>query len=128
MKDVKIVLTPQGYLDLETELNELKNVVRPRVIKDLKEARAQGDLIDNQETEKISFRIGNINTNAIEGILDKETSAKQKFLSEIESLKADNADLKERYKNRFLTADEKPERPPVIEEPEERKVIDIKEI
>ena len=48
--------------------------------------------------------------------------------SEIESLKADNADLKERYKNRFLTADEKPERPPVIEEPEERKVIDIKEI
>ena len=40
------------------------------------------DLIDNQESEKISFRIGNINTNAIEGILDKETSAKQKFLSE----------------------------------------------
>ena len=48
--------------------------------------------------------------------------------SEIESLKADNADLKERYKNRFLMADEKPEKPPVIEEPEERKVIDIKEI
>ena len=49
MKDVKIVLTPQGYLDLETELNELKNVVRPRVIKDLKEARAQGDLSENAD-------------------------------------------------------------------------------
>ena len=48
--------------------------------------------------------------------------------SEIESLKAENADLKERYKNRFLTADEKPEMSPVIEEPEERNVIDIKEI
>ena len=40
------------------------------------------DLIDNQESEKISFRIGNINANAIEGMLDKETSVKQKFLSE----------------------------------------------
>ncbi len=45
----KIVLTAQGYLDLETELNELKTVVRPRVIKDLKDARAQGDLSENAE-------------------------------------------------------------------------------
>jgi len=45
----KIVLTPQGYLELETELNELKNVVRPRVIKDLKDARAQGDLSENAD-------------------------------------------------------------------------------
>ena len=36
MKD-EIILTPEGYLELETELNELKTVVRPRVIKDLKE-------------------------------------------------------------------------------------------
>ena len=45
----KIVLTAQGYLDLETELNELKTIVRPRVIKDLKDARAQGDLSENAE-------------------------------------------------------------------------------
>ena len=45
----KIILTPQGYLELETELNELKNVVRPRVIKDLKDARAQGDLSENAD-------------------------------------------------------------------------------
>lgn len=45
----KIVLTAQGYLELETELNELKTVVRPRVIKDLKDARAQGDLSENAE-------------------------------------------------------------------------------
>jgi len=45
----KIVLTPQGYLELEQELNELKNVVRPRIIKDLKDARAQGDLSENAD-------------------------------------------------------------------------------
>ena len=40
----KIMLTAEGYLELETELNELKTVTRPQVIKELKEARAQGDL------------------------------------------------------------------------------------
>lgn len=45
----EIILTPEGYLDLETELNNLKNVVRPRVIKDLKDARAQGDLSENAD-------------------------------------------------------------------------------
>lgn len=49
MKNQKIILTPEGYLELETELNELKNVVRPRVIKDLKDARAQGDLSENAD-------------------------------------------------------------------------------
>ncbi len=44
-----IILTPKGYLDLETELKELKTVVRPRVIKDLKDARAQGDLSENSD-------------------------------------------------------------------------------
>lgn len=45
----KIILTPEGYLELESELNELKNVVRPRIIKDLKDARAQGDLSENAD-------------------------------------------------------------------------------
>ncbi len=49
MKQQSIVLTAQGYLELEEELNELKNVVRPRVIKDLKDARAQGDLSENAD-------------------------------------------------------------------------------
>lgn len=45
----KIILTPEGYLALETELNELKTVIRPRIIKDLKDARAQGDLSENAD-------------------------------------------------------------------------------
>ena len=39
MKDNKVYLTDEGFLELEEELNELKNVKRPEVIKALKEAR-----------------------------------------------------------------------------------------
>ena len=46
-KEAKVILTAEGYLALEQELNELKNNKRPAVIKALKEARAQGDLSEN---------------------------------------------------------------------------------
>ena len=42
-------LTAEGYLELESELNELKNVRRIEVINALKEARAQGDLSENAD-------------------------------------------------------------------------------
>lgn len=42
-------LTAEGYLELETELNELKNIRRPEVILALKEARAMGDLSENAD-------------------------------------------------------------------------------
>ncbi len=45
----KVYLTDQGFLELETELNELKNIKRPAVIKALKEARALGDLSENAD-------------------------------------------------------------------------------
>lgn len=49
-KDFKeIYLTSEGFLKLEEELNEAKTVKRPQIIKDLKEARAQGDLSENAE-------------------------------------------------------------------------------
>ena len=48
-KEEKFVLTAQGYLDLEEELNNLKTVKRPEVIKALKEARAMGDLSENAD-------------------------------------------------------------------------------
>ena len=49
MSDEKIYLTDEGFLELEQELNELKNVKRPAVIKALKEARALGDLSENAD-------------------------------------------------------------------------------
>ncbi len=48
-KENIFVLTPEGFLELETELNELKNVRRPEVIIALKEARAMGDLSENAD-------------------------------------------------------------------------------
>lgn len=48
-KDEKVYLTDEGFLELEQELNELKNVKRPAVIKALKEARALGDLSENAD-------------------------------------------------------------------------------
>ena len=42
-------LTAEGYLELETELNELKNVKRTEIINALKEARANGDLSENAD-------------------------------------------------------------------------------
>ena len=48
-KENKFVMTAEGYLEAETELNELKNVRRPEIIKALKEARAHGDLSENAD-------------------------------------------------------------------------------
>lgn len=48
-KSETIMLTADGYLALEQELNVLKTEKRPEVIKALKEARALGDLSENSD-------------------------------------------------------------------------------
>lgn len=48
-KENKFIMTAEGYVEAEEELNELKNVRRPEVIKALKEARALGDLSENAD-------------------------------------------------------------------------------
>ena len=45
----KVYLTNEGFLEIEEELNHLKEVKRPEVIKALKDARALGDLSENAE-------------------------------------------------------------------------------
>jgi len=45
----KIYLTNEGFLELEEELNHLKEVKRPEIIKALKDARALGDLSENAD-------------------------------------------------------------------------------
>ena len=49
MADAKVYLTSEGYLEIEEELDHLKNVRRPEVIKALKDARALGDLSENAD-------------------------------------------------------------------------------
>ena len=60
----EILLTSEGFLELETELNNLKTVERPRIIEAIKEASAQGDLSENagydaarDEQAKVEARI-----------------------------------------------------------------------
>ena len=47
--ETNLILTADGYLALEEELNELKTVKRPEVINAIKDARAQGDLSENAD-------------------------------------------------------------------------------
>ena len=49
MSNEKVFLTDEGFLEIETELKELKDIRRPAVIKALKEARALGDLSENAD-------------------------------------------------------------------------------
>lgn len=48
-KESSLILTAEGYIQLEEELNELKTVRRPEIIKALQDARAQGDLSENAD-------------------------------------------------------------------------------
>lgn len=45
----KIYLTSEGFLEVEEELNQLRNKKRPEIIKALKDARALGDLSENAD-------------------------------------------------------------------------------
>ncbi|KRT54429.1 transcription elongation factor GreA [endosymbiont of Ridgeia piscesae] len=60
----KVPLTARGANKLQEELQELKSVARPRVIKAIAEARAHGDLKENAEyhaaREQQSFIEGRI--------------------------------------------------------------------
>ena len=49
MADNKIYLTSEGFMEIEEELNHLKNEKRPEIIKALKDARALGDLSENAD-------------------------------------------------------------------------------
>lgn len=75
MADDKVYLTSEGFLEIEEELNHLKNERRPEIIKALKDARALGDLSENadydaarDEQAKVEGRILEL-----EKILEKAT-------------------------------------------------------
>lgn len=48
-KEQNLILTAEGYLELEERLTELKTVRRPEIINAIKDARAQGDLSENAD-------------------------------------------------------------------------------
>src|ERR1700712_3786365 len=60
----RIPMTASGYKSLEKEVNDLKTVERPSIIKMIAEARAHGDLSENAEyhaaKERQSFVEGRV--------------------------------------------------------------------
>ena len=48
-EEKKVFLTAEGFTEIESELDELKRVKRPEIIKAIKEARALGDLSEKAE-------------------------------------------------------------------------------
>lgn len=53
-------VTPKGYEALVRELKHHKEFLRPRVVKDIEEARAHGDISENSEYEDAKDRQGHI--------------------------------------------------------------------
>ena len=56
----KIPFTQEAYDQLVKDLNNLKNVERPRVLQELVDARAQGDLSENAEYHAAKERLAAI--------------------------------------------------------------------
>ncbi len=49
MADARVPMTKGGLLRLKEELKRLKNVERPKIVKEIAEARSHGDLSENAE-------------------------------------------------------------------------------
>lgn len=66
----RILVTPDGYQKIKTELQNLVKVVRPQNIKDIEEARSHGDLSENAEYHAAKEKQSMI-TAQIAGLEDK---------------------------------------------------------
>jgi len=58
----RVPMTREGYDRLEVELRELKTVERPRIVKEIEEARAHGDISENAEFHAAKERQSHIET------------------------------------------------------------------
>lgn len=52
----RVPMTPEGHAQLEVELKRLKSVERMKVVQDIEEARAHGDISENSEFEDAKHR------------------------------------------------------------------------
>ena len=90
--ETKNIITKQGLTELKTELKNLIEVERPKVIADIKDARALGDLSENAEFDAAREKQGQIEDRIkeIESIIEnssiissKSTSTKARVGSEV---------------------------------------------
>ena len=81
MKNKKeVFLTKNGLEELQEELTDLKQNVRPEVISQIKEARAQGDLSENAEYHAARDRQGHVEARIkeLEYLIDNATIIEEK--------------------------------------------------
>lgn len=81
MKNKKeVFLTKQGLEEVKEELDNLKQVIRPEVISQIKEARAQGDLSENAEYHAARDRQGQVEARIkeLEYLVDNATIIEEK--------------------------------------------------
>ncbi len=57
----RLPMTPAGYQKMKLELESLKTVERPKVVKDINEAAARGDLSENSEYDDAKERLAILN-------------------------------------------------------------------
>ena len=56
----RVPMTPRGYQMLQDELRRLKGEERPKIVKEIEEARAHGDLSENAEYHAAKEKQGHV--------------------------------------------------------------------
>lgn len=54
----RVPMTPEGHAALQAELKHHLEVLRPKIVRDIEEARAHGDISENSEYEDAKHRQG----------------------------------------------------------------------
>lgn len=69
----RVPMTPQGVEKLRKEIDQIKSVERPKVVREIEVARAHGDLSENAEYHAAKERLGHLQgrMNELEGRLSK---------------------------------------------------------
>lgn len=100
----EIYLTSEGFLKLEEEVDNLKKVERPRVIKAIKEARAQGDLSENAEYSaardeqgKLEARIKEIEYTLEHAVIIENNNDGKVSIGSVVTIKYEEDDDEEEY-------------------------------
>lgn len=102
----KVYLTNEGFLEIEEELNHLKEVKRPEIIKALKDARALGDLSENadydaarNEQAKVEGRIAELEKLLeVAELIEKEDTGRVGLGTTVRIMYDDDPDDVEEYR------------------------------
>lgn len=102
----KVYLTNEGFLEIEEELNHLKEVKRPEIIKALKDARALGDLSENadydaarNEQAKVEGRIAELEKLLeVAELIEKEDTGKVGLGATVKIMYEDDPEDVEEYR------------------------------